>query len=144
VERGVPDRDQEYERATYSSVVPVLQFGWAQCADFGHDLRPPNLAQLIGSVVGRIGVRGVIMNPIKQCNGPQFIAQVRQRLLPPRHIGLFGPGGNVLGGGTPVDSTCRSIDLARRFDQAQQYSTPEGGAVKQKSHNEMHEDCPQP
>ncbi len=79
-------------------MVPVLQFGRAQRADFGHDLRPPNLAKLVGAVVGRIGVRGVFMNPVKQCNGPQFLAQVRQRLLPPRHIGLFDPGGNVLGG----------------------------------------------
>jgi hypothetical protein len=81
------------------------------------------------------------MNPIKQCNDPQFIAQVRQVLLPLRHIGLFDSGGNVLGG-TPVDSTCRSIDLAGRFDQAQQHSTPEGGAVKYKSHNETNEDYP--
>jgi hypothetical protein len=43
-------------------------------------------------VVGRIGVYRVFMNPIKQRKGPQFLVQVRQRLLPPRHIGLLDAG----------------------------------------------------
>jgi len=64
VERQVPDYAEEQSGASYPSVVRVLRFGWAQLSDFGLDLRPPKLARRMGKVIGRIGVQGVIEDPI--------------------------------------------------------------------------------
>ena len=115
MERSVSDCAEEYDGATYASKVPVLRRGRFHFADFGHDLRTPKLAKRISAVVCRAGLWDIVVNPIKQRYDPEFLVQACQCLLPPPHIGLFGPGCNVPG---ETQSRCRFIRLAGRFGWA--------------------------
>jgi hypothetical protein len=99
------------------SLIAMLRSGRAQLFNFSHDLRSPNLARRIGATVGRTGVSGVGMNPIKQSEGAQFLVQTRQAFCRRNISASFMREVTCLGE-TPVDSPCRSIGLAGRFDRA--------------------------
>src|SRR5438045_6433362 len=83
------DSVEEDEGATYLSKAPVPRLGCFQLADFCHDLRPSNLAKRISAVVGRVGIWGVGMHPIKQLNDPQFLVQTCQAVSLQPHMGLL-------------------------------------------------------
>lgn len=89
MEQGVTDCTQEHESTVYPSGLPVSGFGRLQPRDLIHDLHPPDLAVCVCTVISRICVRGVIMNPVKDLDDSQFLVETRQDTLPPQHIGPF-------------------------------------------------------
>lgn len=113
MERGEPAYNKENDGAAYASAVPVLQRRCAQLFDFSHNLAPPHLTQLMSAAVGKIVVLSVVVNPIKDRQGVEFVVQACQRLLPPPHIGLFDAGRNFLRG-DPVEGSVWQVSRPAR------------------------------
>ena len=88
IKRSVPACTKQEDDTAYPSAAPVYQLGCAQLIDLSHNLSTPDLAQGMGTAVGKIVVLSVVVNPIKQRQSIQFVVQACQRLSPPPHIGL--------------------------------------------------------